>query len=195
MYAFRSRSGARSFTLGLVAALIALSTSLTFTPANAADLPMNKRCKSPALAAGLEWGNPDPLYLQLRTNVRWQNCRGILRKVVVETRWMDYSGALHDSELNTFTPDVTQFRNSSEGKASDIGLELPAVLGVEFDGEFVSYGRQGTHVLQSCNRDQGGRSRSGLNGDTFYAVVTGYNKAGKQILQLVTPPVVCGQNG
>lgn len=195
MHKFPSGIGARLSVIAMSCALAILPAGLGISSVNAADLPMKKRCASPALAAGLEWGNPDPLYLQLRTNVRWQNCRGILRKVVVETRWMDYSGALHDTETSTFTPDVTQFRNRSEFKTNTVGLELPAFLGVAFDGEFVPYSLQGTHVLQSCDRDQGGRNRSGLNGDTFYAVVTGYNKAGKQVLQLITPPVACGQNG
>ena len=156
--------------------------------ARAIDIPLKKGCKSPSLAAGLEWVNPDPLYLQLKTNVRWQNCRGLLTKVVVETRWMDYSGGLLDTETFDFLPDTTQFKSGSEFKSLETYLDA---FGYP---RFTS--SKGEDNLQSCSKLVDGRNTTALNGDSFYAVITGYNKTGKKILgPLVTPAVPCGTNG
>lgn len=140
---------------------------------------------APGLASGISWDHSDPAYLQAITAVSWQNCKKAIRKVVLEWRSIDGQGGLRTSGRETLTADIV---HKPSGKQTYSHAHF-VTAGISFSDTKYE------NSLKSCTQYVDGRTVTLNKGFTFYTVATAYDKHGRKILQKVSPPVACDQNG
>ena len=162
-----------------------LVTVMMTSVAPSAGAVPEAKCR-PGLANGISWDHSDPQYLQQISTVTWQNCKAVIRKVVLEWRSIDAQGGLADSWQRTFTADVVHKASGRQTYSQSFyvpnGYQHMADK-VEFD-------------LKSCTQMANGHDATALSkGVTFYTVATAYDKHGRKVLQRSSPPVSCDQNG
>ena len=180
-----SKNSTRRVIAVAAAAGIAIST-FAFAQSAEAQAPARKRCIA-GLATGIMWDHTDPQYMKLVPTVQWKNCRGAIRQVVMETRWIDKTGGLDDTSTVTYTADVVHYPNGTQAYSN------PQYL---YDGWSYSFSDSpSSSVLKSCTQLAGGSTTTMMTGVTFYNVARAYDRSNRVILEKISPPVVCDQPG
>jgi hypothetical protein len=151
-------------------------------PADASPTAKKKCAKPAGLASGVSWDHTDPLYMQVIGATTWQNCRGAIRKVVLEMRMMNPQGGLTDGWTQTLTPDLVHKANGQQTYSYAQGLDDARMF-------------EGQGYMQACGKRTSGYSTTALTGYTWYTIAKAYDRNGKMILQTISPSVVCDQNG
>lgn len=167
---------------GLAAASMAASPAWAANDAN--SVAAKKCARSAGLASGIAWDHSDPLYMKVNPAVTWQNCRGAIRKVTLELRVMSPQGGLYDNATYTLTPDLDHQANGRQTYSTSL-----FVYGTGEVGDSTGSGN-----LQSCTKKVSGYASSNA-GVTYYTIARAFDRNGKQILQIISPSVVCDQNG
>lgn len=178
-----------------IAAVVAAGLAFGAGPASA-EQPAAAKCKKPAaLAAGIEWNYTDPQFMRQQSNVKWQNCRGAIRTVGIETRMLAPNGGLQDTWTVTFTANTVHYANKTETKSDYMYLQSQRYrLALSFTDEAEVQQHSGYTPVASCSKFAVGGALD-MSGYTFYIVAKAYDRNNRKILELVTPPVACGQNG
>ena len=166
-----------------IASLIGL-TLFAASPSGAVQV---RACQL-GLATAISWEHSDPAHMGLIPAVQWQNCKGRIRKVVLETRLIDRNGGLLDSETRTYTADVVHKPSGVQFYGQAL-YNAYTPIGLSFTSRADEYG------FKSCTQFVDGRTTDMWAGVTFYNVARAYDKRGRKILEKISPPVACDQNG
>ena len=164
--------------------------SLVVGPAAEAQPEKPRRC-APALSTGLAWDHVDPALMFMTPSVRWKNCRGVIRQVVLDLRRVNFDGGVADAYQRIYIPNLIKKANGRQGFHDRAGLVLtgsantPGAVG--FNGAISQF--RSSVVLAN------GDATTALTGVTFYTLATAYDSRGREVLKKSSPIVACDQNG
>lgn len=169
-------------------AAVSIAASPAWAAEDASSVAAKKCAKPVGLASGIAWDHSDPLYMKIVPAVTWQNCRGAIREVTLETRVINPQGGLAATGTVSLTPDLAHKANGQQTYSKPMFLN-------DNGGWYVPRLSDSSGDFQSCVQRANGKSTTALNGYTFYTVAKAYDRNGQQILQKISPSVVCDQNG
>lgn len=181
-----SADGSRAWWLRV--SMIALSASLAAivtVPSAGAQSPAAQRCKA-SLTTGVGWDHVDPAFMFVSPSVRWTNCKGVIRQVVLELRKVNPDGGVGESYRRIYIPNILKKANRTESFRERVGL-VTGPQAVQFNGGVTSF--------RSCTVLNTGDPTQVLNGMTFYTVATAFNSRGREILKASSEQVACDQRG
>jgi hypothetical protein len=155
-------------------------------PAQAAQAAEDRRGCIPALVSTVTWDTTDPLYLKLVSAATVKNCRKVIRMIVVETRMISTNAGLIDYMKWEYFPDTVHFPSQR------VTRTVPYLVSSTELSDLTS--GPSSSMNANCLTRADGKSQP-LYGLTFYTVSRAYDAKGNTLLQYVSPPVECGQNG